>query len=146
MKIAIGSDHAGFAGKEKIKQTLDELGINYEDVGTYSTDSVDYPDFGAKVGEAVASGKVEQGIVVCGSGIGICIAANKIHGIRAAQAWNAETARLAREHNDANILSIGARVLPESEIPKIIKAWFKAKFEGGRHQGRVEKISKLEAE
>ena len=144
MKIAIGSDHAGFAGKEKIKQTLDELGINYEDVGTYSTDSVDYPDFGAKVGLAVASGKVEQGIVVCGSGIGICIAANKIHGIRAAQAWNAETAQLARQHNDANVLSIGARVLPESEIPKIVKAWFEAKFEGGRHQGRVEKISDLE--
>ena len=146
MKIAIGSDHAGFAGKEEIKLTLDELGINYEDVGTYSTDSVDYPDFGAKVGLAVTSGSCEQGIVVCGSGIGICIAANKIHGIRAAQAWNAETARLAREHNDANILSIGARVLPESEIPKIIKAWFDAKFEGGRHQGRVEKISELEAE
>ena len=146
MKIAIGSDHAGFAGKEKIKQTLDELGISYEDVGTYSTDSVDYPDYGAKVGEAVASGKVEQGIVVCGSGIGICIAANKIHGIRAAQAWNAETARLARQHNDANILSIGARVLPESEIPKIVKAWFEAEFEGGRHQGRVEKISDLESE
>ena len=144
MKIAIGSDHAGFAGKEKIKQTLDELGINYEDVGTYSTDSVDYPDFGAKVGEAVASGNCEQGIVVCGSGIGIAIAANKVHGIRAAQAWNEETARLARQHNDANILSIGARVLPESEIPKIVKAWFEAEFEGGRHQGRVEKISELE--
>ena len=145
MKIAIGSDHAGFAGKEKIKLTLDELGIDYEDVGTYSTDSVDYPDFGAKVGESVSSGNAEQGIVVCGSGIGICIAANKIQGIRAAQAWSEETARLARQHNDANILSIGARVLPESEIPKIIKAWFEAEFEGGRHQGRVEKISSLES-
>src|SRR4051794_7779580 len=124
MKVAIGSDHAGFAEKEKIKQTLDNLGIDYDDLGTYSTDSVDYPDFGQKVGEAVASGLVERGIVVCGSGIGIAIAANKVHGVRAAQAWNEETARLSRQHNDANVLSIGARVLDENEIPKIVTAWF----------------------
>lgn len=145
-KIAIGSDHAGFEEKEKIKKVLDEIGVSYEDIGTTSTDSVDYPDFGAKVGRAVASGEVDQGIVVCGSGIGIAIAANKIHGVRAAQAWNEETARLARQHNDANILSIGARVLPEEEIPKIVKAWFDADFEGGRHERRVEKISELEKE
>jgi ribose 5-phosphate isomerase B len=144
MKIAIGSDHAGFAAKEKLKKTLDEIGVEYEDLGTNSLDSVDYPDFGAKVGRAVAGGAVDEGIVVCGSGIGIAIAANKIRGVRAAQAWNEETARLARQHNDANVLSIGARVIPEEEIPKIVRAWFDAKFEGGRHAGRVEKISALE--
>lgn len=146
MKIAIGSDHAGFEEKEKIKKTLDEIGVEYEDLGTNSTESVDYPTFGAKVGKAVASGAFEQGIVVCGSGIGIAIAANKIKGVRAAQAWNEETARLARQHNDANVLSIGARVIPEAEIPKIVKAWFDAKFEGGRHERRVEEISELEKE
>jgi ribose 5-phosphate isomerase B len=146
LKIAIGSDHAGFAEKEKIKKVLDEIGVEYEDFGTTSTDSVDYPDFGAKVGRAVAGGEVEQGIVVCGSGIGIAIAANKIHGVRAAQAWNEETARLARQHNDANVLSIGARVLPEEEIPKIVRAWLAAEFEGGRHEKRVEKITELEKE
>lgn len=146
MKIAIGSDHAGFEEKEKIKKTLDELGVEYEDFGTNSLDSVDYPLFGAKVGEAVRDGKVEQGIVVCGSGIGIAIAANKIHGVRAAQAWNEETARLARQHNDANVLSIGARVIPDDEIQKIVRAWFDAEFEGGRHERRVEEISELEKE
>ena len=145
-KIAIGSDHAGFEEKEKIKKQLDALGVAYEDFGTASLDSVDYPDFGAKVGRAVAGGEVEQGIVVCGSGIGIAIAANKIRGVRAAQAWNEETARLAREHNDANVLSTGARVLPDEEIQKIVRAWLDAKFEGGRHARRIEKISELEKE
>ncbi|HEX8251439.1 MAG TPA: ribose 5-phosphate isomerase B [Pyrinomonadaceae bacterium] len=145
-KIAIGADHAGFEEKEKIKKVLDEIGVEYEDFGTTSLDSVDYPEFGAKVGRAVRDGVVEQGILVCGSGIGIAIAANKIRGVRAAQAWNEETARLARQHNDANVLSIGARVLPEEEIPKIIRAWFDAKFEGGRHERRVEKITELEQE
>lgn len=145
-KIAIGADHAGFEEKEKLKKTLDELGVEYEDVGTFSTDSVDYPDFAQKVGEKVESGEAEQGILVCGSGIGIAIAANKMHGIRAAQAWNEETARLARQHNNANVLTIGARVIPEEEIPKIVKAWFAADFEGGRHEKRVEKIMNLEKE
>ncbi|HRH42603.1 MAG TPA: ribose 5-phosphate isomerase B [Pyrinomonadaceae bacterium] len=145
MKIAIGADHAGYEVKEKIKKQLEEMNLEVEDLGTNSTESVDYPNFGAAVGREVASGKADQGIVVCGSGIGINIAANKIHGIRAAQAWNEETARLAREHNNANVLSIGARVLPAEEIPKIVKAWFDAKFLGGRHEGRVEKISELES-
>jgi ribose 5-phosphate isomerase B len=144
MKVAIGADHAGFEVKEKIKKLLDEMQIPYEDVGTYSTDPVDYPDFSAKVGQKVASGEVDQGIVVCGSGIGVAIAANKIKGIRAAQAWNEETARLARQHNNANVLAIGARVLPEEEISKIIRAWFNANFDGGRHQRRIEKIKALE--
>ncbi len=144
MKVAIGADHAGFEVKEKIKKFLDEMQIPYEDVGTNSTEPVDYPDFGAKVGRKVASGEADQGIVVCGSGIGIAIAANKIKGVRAAQAWNEETARLARQHNNANVLAIGARVLPEEEILKIIRAWFSADFDGGRHERRIEKIKALE--
>lgn len=144
MKIAIGADHAGFEGKEKIKKTLDELGFEYEDVGTFSSDSVDYPDFSQKVGEKVSNGDAEKGILVCGSGIGVAIAANKINGVRAAQAWNEETARLSRQHNDANVLTIGARVIPETEIPKIVAAWLETDFEGGRHAGRVEKMMNLE--
>lgn len=144
MKIAIGADHAGFEVKEKIKKQLEEMNLQVVDLGTNSTESVDYPDFGAKVGRFVADGAADEGIVVCGSGIGIAIAANKIDGVRAAQAWNEETARLARQHNNANVLSIGARVLPEDEIPKIVNAWFEAKFEGGRHQNRINKISELE--
>lgn len=143
-KIALASDHAGYEEKEKLKKTLDEIGVEYEDLGTGSLESVDYPDYAKKVGEAVAKGEVEQGILVCGSGIGVAIAANKVHGIRAAQAWNEETARLARQHNDANVLTIGARVIPEAEIPKIVKAWFEADFEGGRHEKRVEKITAME--
>jgi ribose 5-phosphate isomerase B len=146
MKIAIGADHAGFQIKEKIKRQLEEMHFEVEDLGTNSLESVDYPDYGAAVGREVASGKADEGIVVCGSGIGINIAANKIDGVRAAQAWNAETARLARAHNDANVLSIGARVIPEEEIPNIIAAWFDAKFEGGRHAGRIAKITELEKE
>jgi ribose 5-phosphate isomerase B len=146
MKVAIGSDHAGFEEKEKLKKTLDEIGVEYEDLGTNSVDSVDYPDFAQRVGEAVAGGKVEQGILVCGSGIGVAMAANKIRGVRAAQAWNEETARLARRHNNANVLTIGARVLPTEEIPKIVRAWFDAEFEGGRHSERIAKISALEQE
>lgn len=144
MKIAIGADHAGFEEKEKLKKTLEEIGIEYEDVGTFSTDSVDYPDFARKVAEKIINGEAEQGILVCGSGIGVAIAANKMHGIRAALAWNAETARLARQHNDANVLTIGARTTPAGEIPKIVKAWFSARFEGGRHAKRVQKIMDLE--
>ncbi|MBS1794339.1 MAG: ribose 5-phosphate isomerase B [Acidobacteria bacterium] len=146
MKIAIGADHAGFEVKEKIKKQLAEMNFEVEDLGTDSTASVDYPDFGAAVGRAVASGAADEGIVVCGSGIGIAIAANKVRGVRAAQAWNEETAQLARQHNDANVLSIGARVLPADEIPKIVAAWFDAGFEGGRHQQRIDKIGALEKE
>lgn len=143
-KIAIGADHAGFEEKEKVKKVLDELGVEYEDVGTFSTESVDYPDFAEKVGEKIESGESEQGILVCGSGIGVAIAANKMHGVRAAQAWNEETARLSRQHNNANVLTIGARVIPHEEIPKIVKAWLDTKFEGGRHAERVEKMMNLE--
>jgi len=144
MKIALAADHAGFEEKENIKPTLDELGIEYTDLGPHSADSVDYPDYARKVGEAVASGEYDQGILYCGSGTGMAIAANKVKGIRAAVAWNPETAALARRHNDANILAIGARTSPEGTIPSIVRAWFDADFEGGRHEMRVEKISAIE--
>jgi ribose 5-phosphate isomerase B len=144
MKIAIASDHAGYEEKERLKPLLDELGIQYEDLGTVSTDSVDYPDYARKVGEEVASGHVEQGLLVCGSGTGMAIAANKVPGVRAAVAWNEEIATLAREHNDANVLSLGARTTPADELPKIVRAWFAAKFDQGRHERRVNKIREIE--
>jgi len=144
MKIALASDHAGFEEKEKIKHTLDDLGVQYEDMGTTSTDSVDYPDYARKVGEAVASGEVESGLLVCGSGTGMAIAANKVRGVRAAVAWNEEIARLAREHNNANVLSLAARYTPDGELQNIVKAWFNAKFDGGRHELRVKKIADIE--
>lgn len=140
MKIALAADHAGFEEKEKVKRTLDELGIEYDDMGTDSCDSVDYPDFAHKVGEAVARGEVDQGLLLCGSGTGMAIAANKVPGVRAAVAWNADIARLAREHNNANVLALAARFTPDEEIAKILRAWFGAHFEGGRHAARVEKI------
>ena len=144
MKIAIASDHAGYIEKEQLKPLLDELGIEYEDLGTVSPGSVDYPDYARKVGEEVAQGKVDQGLLVCGAGTGMAIAANKVPGVRAAVAWNEETATLARQHNDANVLSLGARVTPPEELPKIVRAWFDARFEGGRHARRVEKIREIE--
>ena len=139
-KIALASDHAGFEGKEKLKSTLDEIGVEYDDLGTQSEESVDYPDFARKVGEAVARGDYTQGLLVCGSGTGMAIAANKVRGVRAAVAWNEEIARLARQHNNANVLSLAARYTPDEELKKIVKAWFAADFEGGRHQRRVDKI------
>src|SRR6188474_1603883 len=145
-KIALAADHAGFEEKENIKKTLDELGVEYTDMGTDSCDSVDYPDYARKAAESVARGEVDQGLLVCGSGTGMAIAANKVRGVRAAVAWNEDVARLAREHNDANVLSIGARVTPAEEIPKIVRAWFDAKFAGGRHERRVEEITKMERE
>ncbi len=144
-KIALAADHAGYEEKEKIKQTLDELGVEYVDMGTASTDSVDYPDYAKKVGEAVSHGDFEQGLLVCGSGTGMAIAANKVKGVRAAVAWNEDIARLARQHNDANILALPARFMSDDEATKVLKAWFAADFEGGRHERRVEKISELES-
>ena len=146
MKIAIASDHAGFAEKERLKPLLTELGIEFEDLGTGSEASVDYPDYARKVGDEVRSGHVEQGLLVCGSGTGMAIAANKVPGVRAAVAWNEETARLAREHNDANVLALGARTTSAGQLPGIVRAWFNAKFDAGRHQRRVEKITEIEKE
>ncbi|HEX6728361.1 MAG TPA: ribose 5-phosphate isomerase B [Pyrinomonadaceae bacterium] len=142
MKIALASDHAGFAEKERLKPLLERLGVDFEDLGTTSEDSVDYPDYARKVAERVAAGEAEQGLLICGSGTGMAITANKVAGIRAAVGWSEEAARLARQHNDANVLTIGARTTPPAEIPKIVKAWLETAFEGGRHAARVAKIER----
>src|SRR6478672_8246897 len=144
MKIALASDHAGYSEKEKLKPLLQELGIDFADLGTISEQSVDYPDYAAKGAEQVAHGDVEQGLLVCASGTGMAITANKVPGVRAAVAWSEETARLARQHNDANVLAIGARTTPKDDIPKIVTAWFSTNFEGGRHAKRVAKITDVE--
>ena len=144
MKIALASDHAGYREKEKLKPLLLELGLEVEDLGTVSEDSVDYPDYARRVAEMVASGDAEQGVLVCGSGTGMAISANKIAGVRAAVAWSEEVARLARQHNDANVLALGARTTPPEAIPRIVRAWFETKFEAGRHAMRVQKIGEME--
>lgn len=143
-KIALAADHAGYEGKEKIKSTLDALGVEYTDFGTNSAESVDYPDYAREVGEAVGRGEYEQGLLVCGSGTGMAIAANKIKGVRAAVAWRPDIARLAREHNDANVLSLPARFLSDAEAVEVVNAWFAADFDGGRHEKRVDKIKEKE--
>jgi RpiB/LacA/LacB family sugar-phosphate isomerase len=144
MKVALASDHAGYAEKERLKTLLRDLGIEFEDLGTSSEESVDYPDYAGRVARAVARGEAVQGLLVCGSGTGMAITANKVPGVRAAVAWSEETARLARQHNDANVLAIGARTTPPDQIPKIVRAWFDAAFEGGRHAARVDKIKQME--
>jgi ribose 5-phosphate isomerase B len=144
MKVALASDHAGYEEKERLKPLLLELGVEVEDLGAVSAESVDYPDYARKVAEAVASGRATQGVLVCGSGTGMAIAANKVPGVRAAVAWSEETARLARQHNDANVLAIGARTTPHGDIPKVVRAWFETAFDGGRHAARVEKIRQIE--
>jgi ribose 5-phosphate isomerase B len=144
MRIALASDHAGYTEKERLKALLSDLGIEFDDLGTTSEASVDYPDYARAVAEQVANGRVEQGLLVCGSGTGMAITANKVPGVRAVVAWSEETARLARQHNDANVLAIGARTTPPADIPKIVRAWFSTDFEGGRHVARVQKISEVE--
>ena len=141
---AIGSDHGGYALKQEIMKHLTERGIEYRDYGTFSTDSCDYPDYGEAVGRAVASGECERGIVVCGTGIGISIAANKVHGVRCALCGDCFSAQMAREHNDANVLALGARVLGPGLALKIVDTSLDAEFQGGRHARRVAKIMALE--
>lgn len=143
MRIAVGSDHAGFAMKESLAQRLRDLGHDVVDCGTYSPERVDYPDFGAAVGRAVASGGAEGGVCVCGSGIGIGMAANKIAGVRAATVWDATSARLAREHNNANVICVGERLVGPEVADAALQAWLDADFEGGRHVARVQKIDNL---
>jgi ribose 5-phosphate isomerase B len=139
MKLAIGCDHAGFSLKEFLKSNFSK--IDWLDKGCYSADSVDYPDFAHAVANSIERGESSMGILICGSGNGISIAANKHTGIRAAIAWKPELASLARQHNDANILSLPARFISELEAVEIVKAFLEASFEGGRHQARVDKIS-----
>ena len=144
--IILGSDHAGFDLKEKVKKALDRLGVPYEDVGTRSTDSVDYPDYAHRVAEAVGNGRYARGIVVCGTGIGVSMAANRHPGVRAAVAYDEETARLSREHNDANVLALGSRSLDHGLAERILEIWLKTPFTGGRHAHRVAKIEPGNAE
>jgi ribose 5-phosphate isomerase B len=139
-KIVIGADHAGFSYKEKIREYLDAHKISYVDVGTYSAESCDYPVIAKKAAQIVASGEADKGIIVCGSGIGVCIAANKIKGIRAALCNDLYTARSSRTHNDANVLCIGERVIGEGVALSIVDIWLNTDFEGGRHQTRVDMI------
>ena len=146
MRIAVGSDHAGFLMKESLATHLRELGHEVVDYGTHSTDRVDYPDFGVAVGRAVVGGDAEGGLCVCGSGIGIAMAANKVVGCRAATVHDATSARLAREHNDANVICIGERLTGPEVAREALDAWLGASFEGGRHAGRVAKLDALGAE
>ncbi len=138
--LLIASDHAGFALKEALKSALQRQGVAFEDLGTHSADSVDYPDYARKVAEAVSRGEAERGLLVCGSGQGMAMTANRYHGVRAALPWNEETARLSREHNDANVLALGARVLAPDLAEQILLAWLETPFAGGRHERRVKKI------
>ena len=144
MRVGIGSDHGGFELKEYIVEYLRENGIEYRDYGTNSPDSVDYPDYGKKVADGIISGKIDRGIVVCGTGIGISIACNKVKGIRAALCSDTYSARMSVEHNDANILALGGRVLGRDLAIEIVSTWLNAEFKGGRHGRRIEKISGME--
>jgi len=142
--IAVGSDHAGYALKEQLAGELRDLGHEVLDLGVHSNDRVDYPDFGAAVGRAVAGGDAELGLCVCGSGIGIAMAANKIPGVRAATVHDATSARLSRQHNDANVLCLGERLTEPEVASEALRAWLDADFEGGRHIGRIDKLSDLD--
>ncbi len=146
MKIAIGADHAGFELKEKVKQHLIEQGYQVDDNGTASTQSVDYPDFAKKVGEEVAHQQADLGVLVCGTGIGMAISANKVPGIRAANVTSEFEAKMLREHNDGNVVALGARVVDDETAVKLVDAFLTAKFAGGRHQQRVDKIAEIERE
>lgn len=145
MKIGIGSDHGGFELKEYIKEYLEKENIEYIDYGTYSQDSVDYPDYGKKLAEAVVSKEVDRGIAICGTGIGISIACNKVRGIRCALCSDTYSARMSIEHNNANVLALGGRVLGKDLALEIVATWLKAEFQGGRHEGRINKISDIES-
>lgn len=143
MRIAVGADHAGYGLKKALAEHLRATGHDVIDCGAYSADRVDYPDFGAAVGRAVAEGRADMGLCVCGSGNGIAMAANKIAGIRAAVAYDVTSARLARAHNDANVLCIGERLTGAEVAREALDAWLKASFDGGRHEARVAKLDAL---
>jgi|TARA_B100000959_G_scaffold255741_1_gene288352 ribose 5-phosphate isomerase B len=142
-RIAIGSDHAGFNLKMRLVSDLADLGHEVLDLGAHSIDRVDYPDYGEAVGRAVAGGDADAGVCVCGSGIGIAMAANKVAGVRAATVHDATSARLAREHNDANVVCFGERLIDEAVAAEALRAWLDAEFEGGRHADRVAKLDAI---
>ena len=145
MKIGIASDHGGLELKEYIVKFFEEQDVEYIDYGTNTNDSVDYPEYGKKLAEKVVEGEVERGIAICGTGIGISIACNKVKGIRAALCGDTYSARMSREHNNANILALGGRVTGQDLALEIVRTWLESEFEGGRHQRRLEKISDIEA-
>jgi len=142
--VALGADHAGFELKEALKAWLIDQSYQVLDYGTHSTDSVDYPDYAAQVADAVADQKVDRGVLICGTGIGMTIAANKVAGVRAALCSDLYTARMSREHNDANVLTLGGRLMSAEMAVDILRMWLGAEFAGGRHQRRVDKISEIE--
>lgn len=143
-RVALGADHAGFLLKEHLKAALEARGFECEDLGTHSTGSVDYPDYAERVARSVAAGLTDRGILVCGSGTGMAIAANKVSGVRAAACSDPHTARLAREHNDANVLTLGARITGPGMAVEIAHTFLDTAFAGGRHERRLEKIGALE--
>ncbi len=143
MKISLGSDHAGFRYKEKVKELLQSLGHEVKDCGTFDEKPVDYPLFIRPAAEAVVRGECERGIVFGGSGNGEAMAANKVKGVRCALCWNEETARLSRQHNDSNVLSMGERTIPLELALQIVRIWLETPFEGGRHQPRVEQLNAM---
>jgi ribose 5-phosphate isomerase B len=144
MKVAIASDHGGIHIREEIKKLMDEMGIEYIDLGCECETSVDYPDYAIPVAEKVANGEVDRGILICGTGIGMTIAANKVKGIRCALCHDVYSAKLTRQHNDSNILAMGERVIGPGLAREIAKVWLTTEFEGGRHARRVEKITQYE--
>lgn len=144
MRVAIGSDHRGFDMKTKIIQILEAKGIEVEDEGTTGTESVDYPDFAAVVAGKVSCGQVDRGILICGTGIGMAIVANKFPGVRAAPCHDELTAEMSRRHNDLNVLCLSADMLSERRVGRLIDIWIDTEFEGGRHSRRVDKIAELE--
>ncbi len=144
MKIALGADHKGFVFKNKVKKYLKEKGIEVTDFGTFSEDSADYPDFGIKAAEEVAAGKADFAVIACWTGNGMAISANKVKGIRAGLALNAEMAELSRSHNNANVLVLSGKYTPPESIEEIVDKFLATQFEGGRHQRRIDKIKKRE--
>ena len=144
MKIALAADHVGFALKEKTREYLKGKGLEVEDLGPANAESVDYPDFAEKVAVQVAAKQADYGVLICGTGIGMDIAANKVPGIRAAAASNTVSARMARAHNNANVLTMGGRMIDEAAMHRIVDTWLSTTFDGGRHERRVEKIEALE--
>ena len=144
MKVAIGSDHRGFEVKRRVVSVVTQLGHEVIDVGPVTGESVDYPDFAFPVATAVAESKADRGILICGTGIGMCIAANKVHGVRAAPCHDPITAEMSRRHNDANVLCLSADLLGEDIVLRMVRIWLETEFEGGRHARRVEKIVQFE--
>jgi ribose 5-phosphate isomerase B len=144
MKIAVGSDHRGLTVKQRVVPLLQQIGHEVIDVGPNAPGSVDYPDFAFEVAKAVGDGRVERGILICGTGIGMCIAANKVHGVRAAPCHDSITAELSRRHNDSNVLCLSADLLGEELIERMVRIWLETPFEAGRHARRVDKIMQFE--